>query len=434
MIYLIISLIVLLLFLGTLVVKFRSERNVLKNGVIKLADEIKAIEEEYGYFEETTVMRNYDPLRLLRERIFVGVELIKKNRKELSNNYHEVRKTNVFLEEKYAQSYTLQLIQDQISHELKISELLSKAVDILVGVFGLQSCAVYTVNEQTSTLELQSVSQDDWYTNENRSIMLDSDHFFAKVFRDLKVYTNVDFKSHDTLGLSNEPSNIIVPLKAYNKCLGIMILENSLQKAVDKDLVDFVVMIANELSISLENAYLYNKMEQLANHDALTGVHNWMYMTNRSLEIFSDENMRQVSVAILDLDRFKLVNDKYGHLVGDIVLQNVAKLSQTMLSEYNLARYGGEEFVVILSNISPKEAYEKLDALRKVISDYRFLDDNGRVVRITVSIGVASHPGFPRSFKGLLRAADAALYQAKNSGRNRVCVADKETPLEVVEN
>jgi diguanylate cyclase (GGDEF)-like protein len=163
-------------------------------------------------------------------------------------------------------------------------------------------------------------------------------------------------------------------------------------------------------------------MSLMANHDALTGAYNRMFIMNYMRDIFS-KGPTTFSIIMFDLDHFKKVNDKYGHLAGDMVLKNTTSIMQKMLPAGILGRYGGEEFVLLLPEIAQDEAYVLADAIRCKINEHSFITTEGVRILVTISAGLANYPQVTDSFKGLLQLADEALYEAKNSGRNKVCVA-----------
>jgi diguanylate cyclase (GGDEF)-like protein len=126
---------------------------------------------------------------------------------------------------------------------------------------------------------------------------------------------------------------------------------------------------------------------------------------------------------MMDLDRFKSVNDTHGHLMGSHVLSDVGGLiRQAIRSEDVSARYGGEEFVTYLAETDHKGARLAAERIRESVEAHTFALD-GVSIRVTISIGVATAPGDGSSIKDLVGAADRALYEAKETGRNRVCIA-----------
>ena len=165
-----------------------------------------------------------------------------------------------------------------------------------------------------------------------------------------------------------------------------------------------------------------DELERLANFDSLTGLHNRRAILHRL-----DEHIKQVrryegelSLIMLDIDYFKKVNDQYGHLIGDEVLENVAVLmQQNVRNTDSVGRYGGEEFIIVLSETDLSSALIVAERLRNAIEAAEMRDFEGNTFGITVSQGVSSYkPGEDK--QSLISRADDALYRAKQNGRNRV--------------
>jgi len=344
-------------------------------------------------------------------------------RKDLEENYHKLQLSNLTLEEKYALAYTLQLIQEEIGRELDSNQLLKKTLDILLGVFGSRRCMIYMVDENQN-LVLKEVSGVIASNPLPAIIPLNSDHIYARSCNERRVFT--DYNEKDVNEQIKQVGSIVVPLNGRHSCLGIMVMENDMARLTNQDLMDFARLIAQELSLSMENAYLYDKMRKMAIHDGLTGVYNRMYLMNYMVDIF-EKKPQQVSVIIFDLDHFKMVNDKFGHLAGDMVLKTTAAIVQKMLQNGILARYGGEEFVMVLPEVDPELAYFIAEKIRCAIEEHEFISEDGVRIPVTLSAGLASYPIDSDSYEVLLQLADEALYEAKNSGRNRVCVASSKS-------
>jgi diguanylate cyclase (GGDEF)-like protein len=127
---------------------------------------------------------------------------------------------------------------------------------------------------------------------------------------------------------------------------------------------------------------------------------------------------------MIDLDLFKQINDKHGHKVGDWVLKKLSELCHRTLREVDIiGRVGGEEFAILLPATDSQEAFEVAERLRSVISEARVLLEGNLPVQFTVSIGISSLLSKNDNFDVLLSYADKVLYAAKESGRNKVCVA-----------
>ena len=176
--------------------------------------------------------------------------------------------------------------------------------------------------------------------------------------------------------------------------------------------------------MAIENALLYQKAEELAIKDGLTGLYLRRYFSER-LKAEVQRGLRQgsvFSILMIDIDKFKDYNDKFGHMAGDIVLKTIAKiLTQSFDRPGNiLSRYGGEEFLVVLPDCAKNKALKMAESVRKVIKEKEIILRKKRT-QVTVSIGVASFSQDAKVMDDLIRCADAALYEAKKGGRDRVC-------------
>ena len=166
------------------------------------------------------------------------------------------------------------------------------------------------------------------------------------------------------------------------------------------------------------------ELEKLVQIDALTGVftrRHFMALAERELARASRYG-EKISVMMVDLDRFKSINDTYGHQVGDRVLREIGLLFWAVLREADIVgRVGGEEFAVVLPQTEAARACEVAERLRKAVEHTAIPLEHGLPLRVTVSIGVAPLAGERSNFDTLLAQADKALYQAKHQGRNQVC-------------
>ena len=185
-------------------------------------------------------------------------------------------------------------------------------------------------------------------------------------------------------------------------------------------------MVADSLGLALANLMLRDSLRALSFSDPLTGLFNRRFMEETLARELSRVGRLggQIAVAMLDVDRFKDFNDSFGHAAGDLVLVNIARLMLEFRQGVDVAcRYGGEEFVLILPEISAEAAVERFEQFRQSIADLSLEFEGRELPHIAVSIGVAIFPEHGDKASDLLRAADEALYRAKNAGRNRVVMA-----------
>jgi diguanylate cyclase (GGDEF)-like protein len=171
---------------------------------------------------------------------------------------------------------------------------------------------------------------------------------------------------------------------------------------------------------------LNSELEKLALTDYLTNLYNRRYFMQRGAEEFrrAHRNRQPLALLMLDLDEFKKVNDRYGHEAGDLLLQQVADVMKSSLREIDLlGRLGGEEFAVLLPNTLLEDAVLLAERVRHSIANLSMLwPGQDLSSTVTISIGAAAYTDAMLGIDDLLRNADAALYQAKHSGRNCVVV------------
>ncbi len=179
---------------------------------------------------------------------------------------------------------------------------------------------------------------------------------------------------------------------------------------------ELIARVSNTLTIS----DMFKKINKMAMTDYLTGLYNraYFYQAGEHLLAVSNRGNYPLSLCMIDIDNFKLLNDKYGHNVGDQALIHVANTIKKILRKSDiLVRFGGEEFIILLSNSSPKEAYETMQKITKKVSDSTLIIDSGDELTITISSGVTSKI---ETLDEMVKKADSYMYKAKANGKNQV--------------
>ena len=207
------------------------------------------------------------------------------------------------------------------------------------------------------------------------------------------------------------------PLCREQKPIGVLIADN-----LPEEQLKTLSMVANQLSLQLSRIYLYQQVESMAVTDALTGLFVRRYFMERAKEELTRAKQHGLSWTLLmvDLDHFKEKNDTYGHLVGDVVLKDVAQLLKQNLREIDLiARYGGEEFILFLVETGIEQGMLIAERLRQLV-ELRPIRAYDELLNQSISIGAAVFPEDAQELNALIECSDQALYAAKRAGRNRV--------------
>jgi len=249
-------------------------------------------------------------------------------------------------------------------------------------------------------------------------------HSQGLIIEDLKNDFRFDLDAVRNQEMRQVLSLISSPLISHHSLLGLIRLESEKSGAFDQDDLRFLSLVSGLGAVALENSLLFQKTQDLAIHDDLTGLYTKQYFISR----LKDEAKRcqrldqRLTLMMIDIDFFKQYNDKFGHTAGDIVLKKVGLLLKNSLSEFSplLCRFGGEEFLVMLSGVDKQKSLAVAEDLRQRIEKEKILLRRQNT-SITVSIGFACLPLDTKDEDELIQMADKSMYDAKRKGRNQVC-------------
>jgi diguanylate cyclase (GGDEF)-like protein len=221
-------------------------------------------------------------------------------------------------------------------------------------------------------------------------------------------------------------SVLAVPVPGEEVEAGLLVVP--LRAPADAALLDRAGVVAAHAAVALRNAERYERAKERAFVDDVTDVYNARYL----LEAMEREIRRaerygaELSVLFLDLDRFKLVNDRHGHLVGSQALRQLSRVLASCVRQVDtLARYGGDEFTIVLPDTGEAGAAQVAERIRRVVEETAFEAGRAEPMHLTCSVGHATFPRHGSDRGTLLDAADKAMYRAKSLGRNRVCSANE---------
>lgn len=211
-----------------------------------------------------------------------------------------------------------------------------------------------------------------------------------------------------------------IPLIKGGEIMGLMALDHTEKGMFNKHHLELAEIIGDHIAIALENSLFHERAYKMAMEDALTGAgsRHRLQVEGRLLYETGIRSKSCLSVAIIDIDRFKLINDEYGHGIGDLVLKRIAKLCIQVLRVTDLfVRYGGEEFVLIFPDTDKDEALNVIERIRAGIQEIKHPEFNQQV---TVSAGLYSAlPYIGSKLSSFITKADKALYLSKKTGRNK---------------
>ncbi|TKI70362.1 diguanylate cyclase [Sulfurimonas crateris] len=222
-------------------------------------------------------------------------------------------------------------------------------------------------------------------------------------------------------------------LKADERSINIPIIfitalddEKSIEKAYAAGGDDYVAKPFKPLELlaridtQLKLKELINHLNYISSYDEMTGIYNRRKFFELGEKRFA-QSTNELYAVMIDIDKFKNINDSYGHPTGDRVIKIVAKtVSEYLSHDAIFGRLGGEEFAILCNCPSPKSVSENIESIRAAVEALELLSDAGESIKLTISEGVAKRNSATKSLDDLLRVADVALYEAKGLGRNRV--------------
>lgn len=317
-----------------------------------------------------------------------------------------------------------------ISMSFEMKEILGATASNLPNLFDLSSFGIF-LKEGRSLHLLEEESCPSSFTQETaRNILKVFSSLGGETIRLDRVDLHVKKRNFRPGQMGMDPqatlkSHLTLPLAVEGEMIGCIALHSDQPNAFDAQDLQFFSVIGYQISSTLKHVRRLSSIKDMALYDTLTKLYNRRGFEER----FAMEAQRAfysatpLSVVLVDIDHFKRVNDTFGHPEGDRVLCEIASVLKACVRKMDaVARYGGEEFVLILPQAGLEESSGIAERIRRQVEGMRF--DVGRAhIQLTVSLGISNFPEHqPRTKEDLVRMADIALYDAKRTGRNRVCV------------
>jgi len=327
-------------------------------------------------------------------------------------------------------------ISIELNSILQLKRLINSILLTIIGQFSCKSALfLYAKKPQYDHLEIMNTKG--FHEDDIKGLDIQKSDPLIEYFhtahypvemKDLKekVPDSSAMSSLEELGIQLAAPTVIQGKVEGLVCFGPRVKEKNFQQHD----IEHISILNNIISISVSNASLYQEVEQLSYTDGMTDLHNFRYFELRLKEevIRHKRTKSGLSLLILDVDHFKNYNDTLGHPAGDEVLRGLGQILKDTIRENDIAaRYGGEEFAVILPAVQEEGAMVLADRIRENIEHSYFTQQEIQPLgKITVSVGAASLPDDSDDYKELITCADEALYEAKNNGRNRVCLYRSE--------
>ncbi len=320
-------------------------------------------------------------------------------------------------------SYIGRTIYDEEKTISSIFDMLQKIVRFEIGVILL--------GEEKNILLYHGSSQ----SEANKELVINKvlDYFGktagVKISKDEIIVQMVEKKDKEESSLLTQELNsfLISELSSRDSIIGVLLLGSIHEEAYtdkDKNLLDAIV---NQTSIIMDNSRLYKKVEELSITDGLTKLYNKRYL----MHILPQELNRVarydriLSLIMFDIDFFKKINDTYGHIQGDIVLKEISEIVRKEIRKNDISvRYGGEEFIVILPEVGIEGATIVAEKIKKAVEEFSFSGQKEPLhLTISLGVGLCKKDLIDETGEKIIKTIDEALYQAKKTGRNRICIA-----------
>ncbi len=372
--------------------------------------------------------REFQEIVEKNENILSMQEKLKKTNDQLNVQRVNLQNANTQIQNANKEMVAQAEILHYISMSFDLSKISNQITDAIMKVKQLSFCGVYI--------------KEDVYLNKHASYVIKTTigQLYQKIKESLSdIYDIMIQNDVMEVALHNEETSQVPFLQNVNinsvyikvlgtdeETYGLFIIGDS-RKNLFRENMSFYDAIIAQYDIAIHNAKIYGEMQQMARKDGLTGINNRIYFNQLFKEQLSliEKEEGYMSVALFDIDKFKSVNDTYGHLAGDEVIKCIASVAEQCIEKYNgfVCRYGGEEFVAALPNTKIEIAQPIIEELFDEICS-KVVKYNEYDIPISVSIGLTSYPEICKNADELLKRADWCMYYAKEHGRHQINVDD----------
>lgn len=340
-------------------------------------------------------------------------------------NENDVTYLQVELQQQRGMLWLLGEIMKAAINITEFKELMSVLTDMLMGVMGVTTCYLWMKIENTTVEDyivfFRSIESKNEFKELNNSTLPEA----LKELTSSHVFEKSEIKDSLLADITVPCSRLAVPLRDFkdDSIFGILALEHEEEHFFTNNTIAFFKTLSIFIASNAQNSKLLQSVSEKSIKDPLTETYNRRYLSE-ALKSFQTK-YRDVTVAVMDIDNFKSINDELGHMEGDTVLKGIAQLAKGSVKdcEGKVIRYGGDEFVILI----PKplvEAIHILEEFRKSVHYLKVAYD--LAADISVTLGVCSYPKIIEDYSQIIRVADHALLRGKARGKNRVVLASKE--------
>ena len=315
---------------------------------------------------------------------------------------------------------------------LSLEQISSVLIDRLPSVFSIDYFTLFLYDQDKRKLNLMCHNHPE--IEGSFSISLSSSPIMEAAVLSCQSIREQDFSTSSYYRGADNPLFkkgyfVSIPLMIEKEVVGVLNINDVGQDPFDVNDLDFILNLSEFIAMSISNAVLYEQTSKLAVTDGLTGISNRTNMEQSLLNDFG-RSMRYnspLSIVLLDVDHFKDVNDSYGHQKGDEILVTFASILKKFCRANDIAaRYGGEEFLMILPQSNAQGAFKIAERVREEIMKMSFVGNDSKF-SVTTSCGVAElNRDYIKNTDQLINVADNAMYEAKNSGRNKTIIGSVE--------
>ncbi len=335
-----------------------------------------------------------------------------------------LRQQNILIEKQLHQVEHLYDVIKEAGSTLNVQEMIELARDYTERMFDLPHFILGALSNDGRRFEARIASGCDEAFLKSLDIEPDSNQLGAKLARDSKALWVRSLEAAPFEKWKHLPirSFVFLPFLVQERVIGFLCSFSSREDFMDEEKFSNLQIFCNQISIGLQKSLLYEKVQKLSITDGLTKLFSHRYFKQRLEEeiVLATRYSSELSLLILDIDHFKHYNDNFGHVAGDHVLMEMAKILQKVSDVTHLAaRYGGEEMVLVAAETSKDQAMELAEKLRRAVESHAF-PVGKETTQVTISVGVATFPEDTSTMLDLISKADQALYAAKSRGRNQV--------------